>query len=381
MGSWPAFATRVSALGVLLWLAACSADSGPSAGMTANRTSGSTGTAGALGANPPGSGLIGTAGGSSVVPVGAVPPGASNTCARGTGTASPVTPTVWLIVDGSSSMDEVFAGNQSRWQALRSTLMDPGGVVDTLQANVRFGMVIYGGAPMDQMCVKLVTVAPALNNLSNLASQYPTSPLGMSTPTDRALEYVVNNLPVLNQAVLDTKRDPVYVVLATDGQPNDMCAAGGRRNGGGGGGQSSAVVEQRVIDLTTQGTAAGMQMFVVSLAGNDAMLQNHLMLVSQATASKTPPFVPSTQTGLVAAFREIVNGASCQVALEGMVAQGRECTGTVELNGLIVPCNQSDGWRLFNSRTVQLTGKACDTFLSHDSLVVANFSCDVFSPD
>jgi hypothetical protein len=278
-------------------------------------------------------------------------------------------------------MDDDFAGNQSRWQALRTTLMDPGGVVDALQANVRFGMVIYGGAPMDQMCVRLVTVAPALNNLSNLAAQYPTSPLGMSTPTDRALEYVVNNLPVLNQAVLDTKSDPVYVVLATDGQPNDMCAGGGRRIGGGGGGQSSAVVEQRVIDLTSQGTAAGMQMFVISLAGNDSMLQNHLMRVSQVTASKTPPFVPSTQTGLVAAFREIVNGASCQVALDGTVAQGRECTGMVDLNGVIVPCNQPDGWRLFNPRTVQLTGKVCDTFLSHDSLVLANFPCDVFSPD
>jgi hypothetical protein len=71
---------------------------------------------------------------------------ASTTCAQGDANTSPVTPTVWLVLDGSGSMNEDFGGNgQSRWEALRAALMDPGGVVETLQHSVRFGMVLYSG--------------------------------------------------------------------------------------------------------------------------------------------------------------------------------------------------------------------------------------------
>jgi hypothetical protein len=291
-------------------------------------------------------------------------------------TTSPITPTVWLIVDGSSSMTTTFAAGRSRWLALRSTLVDPGGVVDSLQAVVRFGMVIYSGGNTDPTnCVKLVTVAPALNNLTMLTAAYPMAPLGMGTPTDKALDHVVSDLPVLNMPTLDGKAGPVYVVLATDGQPNDMCA------GGGGGGATSAAVEQRVIDVTTRGTQMGMRMYVVSMAGSDMTLQGHLNKVAAATASMTPPYVPSSQGDLVMAFRDIVGSASCQVDLNGMVKAGSACSGMVELNGVNLPCANDNGWRLFDPHTVQLTGSACQTFLSMDSQVVAKFSCDAFTPE
>ena len=300
--------------------------------------------------------------------------GGDDSCASGMQTTSPITPTVWLVVDGSSSMNQDFSGS-SRWLALRSTLMDPGGVVDSLQAIVRFGMVIYSGGGGAE-CVQLVTVNPALNNLAMLSAMYPMEPLGMGTPTDKALDHVVNNLPVLNTGALDMNAGPVYTVLATDGSPNDMCGGGGFFPGGGGGD-----VEQRVIDITTEGTSNGMQMFVISLAGDDTRLQDHLNLVAAATVSKTPPFVPATKDDLIGAFQMIVGSASCLIALNGKVELGKECGGTVRLNSQALKCNDADGWMLFDLSTVQLSGTACDTFLHQQSMVLADFPCEIFSPN
>ena len=350
------------------------ANTSTAAGSAGNPTPGAAlgGTAGAPNDNPVGNGVIPLGSGSNT-PVA----GPMETCASGFATTSPVTPTVWLIVDGSSSMNQPFDPAGSRWQVLRSTLMDPGGVVDSLQALVKFGMVLYsGGAADPTQCVNLVTVEPALDNLANLAAQYPAAPLSTGTPTDRALDYVVSNLPIVSQAMLDTRTDPIYVVLATDGQPNDMC--GGLR---GGGMIGSPDVEQRVVDITTRGTQAGMHMYVISMAGNDARLQAHLEQVAQATESKTPPYAPSTQQDLVDALRKITGSASCQVGLDGMVESGQECKGTVTLNGIELTCNDANGWRLFDARTVQLTGNACTDFTDQTGLVQARFPCDVFMPD
>jgi hypothetical protein len=297
-------------------------------------------------------------------------------CARGSQATDPVTPTVWLVVDGSTSMNEDFASGNSRWAALRATLMGTGGVVESLQTVVRFGMVIYAGGGLDQTsCVQLVTVDPALNNLAKLSAQYPMQPLGPGTPTDKALDEVVKNLAVTNMNVLDTFTDPIYVVLATDGSPNDNCGGGGLR------GNNNAAVEQNVIDITKRGAEAGMDMFVISLAGTDTRLQSHLELVAAATQSQTPPFVPSTQSDLIAAFRKIVNSATCQVSLVGSVMQGRECDGKVMLNGAPLTCNDANGWKMLDERTVQLNGTACTNFTSKQSFVEANFPCDVFTPD
>lgn len=372
--------TRFALCCLALALAACAADAKDASASRATAAASGSGASVGTTVNPAPNGLISAAnsagtgattrsGGSSASS------SAPGTCASGMQTTSPVTPTVWLIVDGSSSMDEAFEGSTSRWLALRSTLMDPGGVVDTLQRSVRFGLVIYAGGDSTN-CVQLVTVDPALDNLPKMAGQYPMAPLAQGTPTDKALEYVVNDLPVLNEGMLDQTGGPVYVVLATDGAPNDNCGAGGGRRQNG-----NAPVEQRVIDITAQGTAQGMQMFVVSLAGGDSRLQSHLEAVAAATASKTPPFVPSTKNDLITAFQEIVGGASCLVALDGSVEDGSECTGSVLLNSVALPCNDANGWSLFNRSTVQLDGNACSTFLAHQSMVIAKFPCEVFSPN
>lgn len=299
------------------------------------------------------------------------------TCANGTAGTTPVTPTIWLVVDGSSSMTAPF-GSSDRWQTLRSTLMDPGGVVDSLQAVAKFGLVIYagnrGGGAMGDACVQLVTVQPELNNHAALLAQYPTEPLGSGTPTDKALDHVVTTLPVTNGMVgPDQMASPIYVVLATDGSPNDMCGGGGIFGGLGG-----VSVEQKVIDVTTKGTDMGMLMYVISLAGDDMMLQSHLEQVAAATESKTPPFVPATQQELVQTFLNIVGHASCQIDLNGKVETGKECMGEVTLNGSKLDCGSDNGWRLLDPNTFTLTGSACESFTKQASTVFATFPCEIF---
>jgi hypothetical protein len=302
------------------------------------------------------------------------------TCASGAAGTMPVRPTIWLIVDGSSSMTAPF-GASDRWQTLRSTLMDPGGVVESLQAVAKFGLVIYsgnraGGGAMGASgdeCVQLVTVTPELNNHAALLAQYPAEPIGSGTPTDKALDHVVTTLPTSNQPVgPDQVASPIYVVLATDGSPNDTCGGGGFGFG------ATGNVEQRVVDVTTKGTDNGMLMFVISLAGDDAMLQSHLEQVAAATVSKTPPFVPATQQELVQTFLDIVGTASCQIDLNGKVEVGKECTGEVSLNGTALECDSDNGWRLIDADTFSLTGVACTSFTSQSSTVFAKFPCESF---
>ena len=378
-------------------LAGCSSEGDATGGRTTpSRTSPSAGTAATSGGRPgaAGSAAVGQAGspswagqqpgvmqiaGGPATPTGPMMGLPMGTCASGLADTSPVTPVIWLVVDGSSSMNQEFAAGRNRWDTLRSTLMDPGGVVDSLQAVAEFGMVIYSGGSSDPaQCVQLVTVQPALNNHAALAAMYPTTPLGMGTPTDKALDHVVTTLPTTPQQMLDARGKPIYVVLATDGQPNDACDGGGIF---GGGGRDDATVRQDVIGVTTKGTQAGMQMYVISLAGGDGQLQSHLEQVAMATASQTPPFVPETQNDLVSTFRDIVGSASCQIDLKGEVMQGKECAGKVTLNGTDLMCGSNDGWRLLDKDTFELTGMACNSFTSSPSTVSAAFPCEVFVPE
>jgi hypothetical protein len=352
-----------------------------------------------------------------------------------------VTPTVWLVVDGSGSMGERFA-DSSRWETLRSALMAPDGVVATLQNAVRFGLVIYNGpqetgggrgggggggdddecfapqninalcrcftglepsccepqcgaapAPMtpatDPMapttppamppaeeCATVMVVNPALSNYAAIDTAYPQTEVGGSTPTHRALEHIVTTLPVVNKQLPDSKEGPIYVILATDGAPNDACT------GAGGGGRVSfdPATAMRVVEVVTQGVQAGMRMFVVSLAGDDNELRQHLQEVAAIGSPGQMPFEPATKDELVNTLQQLVSGATCQVALEGRVTVGQECSGEVTLNGERLTCNVADGWRLIDDHTVALTGAACESFLLKQSMVNATFPCGVFIP-
>lgn len=78
----------------------------------------------------------------------------------------------------------------------------------------------------------------------------------------------------------------------------------------------------------------------------------------------------------------LIGGAvGCDIALNGTVEAGSECTGTVTLNGRAVSCNDANGWVLADSRHVRLQGAACEELKNkQDSAVAAKFPCGVFQP-
>jgi hypothetical protein len=349
------------------------------------------GAAGAFGnPTPSGGGMIaGGAGTGGLV---------AQTCAQGMVNAARTQPVITLVIDGSGSMCANFGG-PSRWEALRTALLDPAsGLITQLEAGVQFGMHLYdGGIDLDNIqgftsnppspgcaganrmgdCLSMrVTVPNALMNYAAIDAVYPQVELGGSTPTNLAmrevLEPMVTNLPV--QTPDGPRVQPHFVILATDGQPNSICT--------GGTGGDGALQQQDTVDIVAWAAGGGVKTYVISLA-QDPILMTHLDAVAMAGGTGSPPFTPTNQADLVATLTEIIGGAiGCRVQVNGEIMQGQECSGTVKFNGFELGCGDPNGWQLVDSRTIELVGTACTDFInSPASNVTAEFPCGVFVPD
>jgi hypothetical protein len=313
-----------------------------------------------------------------------------------------VTPKVWLVIDGSGSMADGLSGpmtTPTRWDALRQALMDPmGGVVPLLDPLVKFGMVMYDGPlggfpgttttlpdggpatgmPPTDECPRLVTVEPELNNFVKLNPAIPMLAPGGSTPTHKALAQVLSHLPA-NTQVPDGVVDPTYVVLATDGAPNDFCAMGGDLFG-----PNPNMIQSEVVSTTQKIAMQGIPVYVISLAAGDQGLQQHLMAVAQAGGTMTPPFTPQSKDALVDTFRQIIGPeAGCTVKLTAGfgVMQQVACMGSVELSGTKLECDSPNGWKLVDPKTIEITGTACDMFKKMtNARLTAYFPCEIQIP-
>ena len=302
-----------------------------------------------------------------------------------------VTPTVWLVLDGSGSMVDML-GDKSRFVALKEALMDPtAGVVKQLEHDVHWGMVMYDGplpggganqtilpdgavvmftSPPATSCPRVVSVEPKADNFEDINKAYPPDPLGGSTPTDKALEAVIAHLPDSGNAqVLDGKSNPTIVVLATDGAPNDFCSES----------FLPPDVRPNVISAVNKLAASEIKTYVISLAGDDQNLTAHLTDVAAAGKTGKPPFIPTSKDQLVQVFRDIVGpAAACDIVLNGKVKVGSECRGKILINGKELPCNDPNGWKLSNESTVSIQGTACEQYKAdRQSFLQADFPCDL----
>ncbi|MDD9968880.1 MAG: VWA domain-containing protein [Myxococcales bacterium] len=231
-------------------------------------------------------------------------------------------PTVLFVIDGSGSMCAPF-GASTRWTELRNVLLDEqSGLVTVLQSRGAFGMLLYDGsidvglvgqstasgppAPDcanglrggfgrrgmgEQGCMQVVDVPAAIANYTAIANAFPSQQLGGSTPTDRAMNQAVDSL-IASLEGQDLEQNPPYIILATDGQPNDVCVGGA---GGDGSAQQAGVVE-----AVERAWMNGITTFVISLA-DDAGLQAHLQEVATAGQPGNPaaaPFSPQNPDDL-----------------------------------------------------------------------------------
>lgn len=234
---------------------------------------------------------------------------------------------VLFVVDGSGSMCDTF-GTATRWTALRSALLDPmNGVVTKLQAEAQFGLMIYDGSadfgalmnatnaspsPMcaglgdARECPRYSRVMPAYNNAMAINMAFPNKEPGGSTPTHKAMNDAVNQM-TMSAMGKDPTMSPHIIILATDGQPNDICM-------GGMGGDGSAQ-KMEVIAAADRAAAAGIRTFVISLAGADMALEAHLAEV----AKHGDPLNPAAHTYSPATPQDL------QMALKGLLQATLGC--------------------------------------------------------
>jgi Mg-chelatase subunit ChlD len=233
--------------------------------------------------------------------------------------------TVLFVVDGSGSMGEGFGG-PSRWNALRSGLLDPAaGFVSRFQDKAAFGLLIYDGtidtsmsqtatitgmmcptaasAMTDAMCPHLSSVPAMYDNLKAIEAMYPAKELGGSTPTDKALAVAVDQMIALT-AGKDATQNPGFIILATDGEPNDICF--------GGKGGDGTLQRGCVISAVDRAAAAKIRTFVISLAGKDMDLQAHLAEVAKHGDPTNPmahPYSPMNPAELETALKAVLTPA------------------------------------------------------------------------
>jgi hypothetical protein len=233
--------------------------------------------------------------------------------------------TIAFVVDGSGSMCEPF-GNSTRWGELRNALVaKQTGLVYRLQSIASFGLYIYDGSidfsvmqtgaaamggggsmcaaagtfrRMMGMCPQIVEVKPAANNAGIIDQMFPAMELGGSTPTDKAMNYVVDQLIKLRKGT-----DPQFILLATDGQPNDICT--------GGTGGDGTVQQQGVITAVDRAAQSGITTFVISLA-TDSALQMHLDQVAHHGDAANPmahSYTPTNSQDLVQTLTTLLGSA------------------------------------------------------------------------
>jgi len=276
-------------------------------------------------------------------------------------TAAEATPSIVVLVDGSSSMS-VAMGNTTRFDLVRAALTDPSGAIARLQAKAYFGTSVFASA---QACPQLASVLPSLNNapaIANLLASY--APAG-STPTGLAIGAVVSLL----SSHAPPAGSPPMIVLVTDGLPNDC--------------NSTTPNTGPAITAAGDAYAAGVPLDIVGIAGVDTTYLQQMANAGAGVTAGQPGaayFTGSDLTSLESAFGIIFDRAVCRLKISGgTVDTAKASTGTVTLDGTAL--TYGTDWDLADGSTINLLGTACSTFEGAAAPTVdVSFPCDAVTP-
>lgn len=288
-----------------------------------------------------------------------------------------VVPTVALLIDRSASMsqEDLDAANPgvTRWDALKTALLDPAGVIASLQDQVRFGVVFYAGGARGDECPVLdeggdpaTLMPPRTGILADFTTYFQPLDTLPDTPTGESVAFTAGELA----AVTDV--GPKFIVLATDGEP-DLCADRQEPSG-----------RDRSLAEVTAAYAAGVSTFVISVGTEVA--EEHLSEIANAgqgfPATDMPAaprfFQVTTQQALADAFEQIITGTrSCTLKLNGEINPKLADKGEVSLDGQPLAKNDTDGWRVVDGSTIELVGSACEAIQSGKHTLSASFPCEV----
>lgn len=286
-----------------------------------------------------------------------------------------LTPTVQLLIDQSGSMDADF-GQSDRWNSVYSTLMGDGGVVNTLQSTIRFGLSLYtsDGGNAGGECPMLASVPASLDNRGPIDGVYnPASPQG-DTPTGESIDAVVDILSA------DANVGRKVIVLGTDGEP-DTCTDPNPDSP-----QGIEAARNLSLAAATRAFDMGVRVYVVSVG--DQVGEQHLQDMANAGSGlpvggieNAEYFVALNPQDLVDAFGTIVGGvAGCVFTINGQVDTAKASQGHVALDGTELEFGTE--WTMLDGKTFEILGDACETIkdanLHHVSAV---FPCGVIIVD
>ena len=297
---------------------------------------------------------------------------AENTCVAGGVTLGNSTPTIVLLVDQSGSMNDDLNGSaESRWELLRSALIDENdGILKSLENDVRFGLALYSNDRKVSQCPMLTEVATKFGNFDDIRSVYQAATPQKDTPTAESLELVAQQL-----AVYDAP-GPKAIILATDGRP-DNCADPDAHDQGSRDMSIAAAQNAFADGITTHVISVGTDVGHEHL-GDMANAGSGVEIGGTAQA----PYYEVTQQGqLKAALEDVIAGVrSCVFSLDGDVDASEAAEGTVWIDGNEIPYDQTNGWRLNSSREIALVGDACDLVKNGSHEVKAEFPCPCEAP-
>jgi hypothetical protein len=288
-----------------------------------------------------------------------------------------VVPTVVLLIDRSASMsqEDLDAANPgvTRWDALKTGLLDPAGAVASLQDQVRFGVIFYAGGDRGATCPVLdqggdpaTLMPPRTGLLADFTTYFQALDTLPDTPTGESVAATAAALTAF------TEVGPKYIVLATDGEP-DLCDDRQEPSG-----------RDRSLAEVTAAFASDITTFVISV-GADVALE-HLSEIANAGQGFPPADVPpapryyqvTTQQALADAFEQIITGTrSCTMTLNGEINPKLADRGEVILDGMPVPKSDTDGWRVVDGSTIELVGSACEAIQEGVHALSASFPCEV----
>lgn len=277
---------------------------------------------------------------------------------------TPQTPTLLLLVDQSGSMTADF-DNTTRWDAIRTTLLDPqNGVVATLESDIRFGLTLYTSNDGDAggMCPILIETPPAIDNFAAIETAFDNSGgPQVDTPTGESIAAVTPGL------VADAAPGDKYIVLATDGEP-DTCAEPNPQNG-----QDEAVMAAEAA------FSMGIRTFVISVG--DEVSDAHLQDMANAGAGVQQGDPDATfykaldQQALIDAFDDIIQGVrDCRIDLNDPIFPDKANLCTVSVNDMDIPFDDPDGWQVNGASEIELVGSACMSIQDGD--VTVGMKCD-----
>jgi hypothetical protein len=340
-----------------------------------------------------GQGVPSSSGFPSGTPVGADNPGpatmvtnpapAADECNKVEIDFAPRVPSVFVLVDRSSSMFE-----RSFWEPLKLGVL---AVIEQLQADIRFGFSSYTGA-QGMQCPELTMIVPlAEKNYDAIKRAYdaiakPT--FKAETPTSLAIAEITKTL------LAEPKDTPKYIVLVTDGEP-DFCDD-----------PNVTCSRDAVVAAAQAAYAQGVGTFIFSVGGEvdrghlgdvanagtgqpveDRQMAVHYqcpmsMATYAATSGSAPFFEPDVndRAALVTALTNTIAGVrSCVFDLQGKVKIDLKLAdqGVVEIDGQRVPYGGADGYRMNSETQLELLGAACTRLKQPDTQrIFIDFPCE-----